>query len=98
MAVNPIADSGFKALGNALERTAPLPATDEANFKFVTGAYPNQLNNIAIKGGYAFIPNTGASPNGPFRFDVNTQSLLSVIENLAADEAASSDPQSSNVK
>ena len=26
------------------------------------------------------MPNTGASPNGPFRFNVNTQSLLSVID------------------
>src|SRR4030095_10312316 len=49
-------------------------------FKFVTGAYPNQLNNLAIYGKYAFIPNTGASPNGPVRFNVNTQSLLSVID------------------
>src|SRR5262249_47706072 len=46
---------------------------------FKTGAYPNQLNNIGIKDGFAFVPNTGASPNGPFRFDVNTQSLLSVF-------------------
>ncbi len=73
IAVNPIADSGFKALGDALARTAPLPATDEANFKFTTGAYPNQLNNIAIKGGYAFIPNTGASPNGPRSASTSTR-------------------------
>ncbi len=87
IAVNPIADSGFKALGDALARVAPLPATDEANFKFTTGAYPNQLSSIAIKGSYAFIPNTGASPNGPFRFDVNTQSLLSVIDRTARTDA-----------
>jgi YVTN family beta-propeller protein len=87
IAVNPIADSGFKALGDALQKIAPLPATDEANFKFTTGAYPNQLNNIAIKGNHAFIPNTGASPNGPFRFDVNTQSLLSVIDRTARADA-----------
>ncbi len=87
IAVNPIADSGFKALGDALQKIAPLPATDEANFKFTTGAYPNQLNNIAVKGNYAFIPNTGASPNGPFRFDVNTQSLLSVIDRSARADA-----------
>jgi YVTN family beta-propeller protein len=77
--INPIADSGFKALGDALARIPPGNPADPANFKFVTGAYPNQLNNIAIKGDFAFIPNTGASPNGPFRFDVNTHSLLSVL-------------------
>ncbi len=87
IAVNPIADTGFEALGNALDRIAPLPATPDTNFQFVTGAYPNQLNNIAIKGGYAFIPNTGASPNGPIRFDVNTQSLLSVIDRGARADA-----------
>ncbi len=78
--INPIADTGFLANGDALGastggvRTPPGP-----DFTFPTGAYPNQLNNIAIKGNYAYIPNTGASPNGPVRFDVNTHSLLSVI-------------------
>jgi DNA-binding beta-propeller fold protein YncE len=38
------------------------------------------LNSIVIKGQFAFLPNTGASPNGPVRFDVNTQSLLCVID------------------
>jgi hypothetical protein len=37
------------------------------------------LNNIGIKGNFAYVPNTGASPNGPVRFNVNTQSLLHVI-------------------
>jgi YVTN family beta-propeller protein len=78
--INPIADTGFKALGDALARIPPGSAADPTAFKFVTGAYPNQLNNVAIKGNFAFLPNTGASPNGPFRFDVNTQSLLSVLD------------------
>jgi uncharacterized protein (TIGR03437 family) len=34
------------------------------------------------------MPNTGASPNGPFRFNVNTQSLLSVIDITARRDAA----------
>ncbi len=78
--INPLADTGFKALGDALQRIPPGSAAVASNFKFVTGAYPNQLNNVAIKGNFAFVPNTGASPNGPFRFDVNTQSLLSVVD------------------
>jgi YVTN family beta-propeller protein len=72
--LNPIADTGFKAAGDALARIAPGP-----NFIFTTGAYPNQLNNLAIKGNFVYAPNTGASPNGPVRFNVNTQSLLSVL-------------------
>jgi len=78
--VNPIADTGFKALGDALARIAPGDPSNPANFSFVTGAYPNQLANVAIKGGFAYLPNTGASPNGPVRFDVNTHSLLAVID------------------
>lgn len=80
VAVNPIADTGFKALGDALARIAPGDPGNPANFSFVTGAYPNQLANVAIKGGFAYLPNTGASPNGPVRFDVNTHSLLAVID------------------
>ena len=78
--INPLADTGFKAAGDALARTAPPAAPVATDFKFVTGAYPNQFNSIAIRGKYAFLPNTGASPNGPFRFNVNTQSLLSVFD------------------
>jgi len=79
ISLKPLVDTGFKATGDALARVAPLPDTDPANFRFTTGAYPNQLNNLAIKDNYVFVPNTGSSPNGPVRFDVNTQSLLSVI-------------------
>jgi uncharacterized protein (TIGR03437 family) len=78
--INPIADTGFKALGDALQKIAPPATPVAADFKFTTGAYPNQFNNIGIRGKFAYLPNTGASPNGPFRFDVNTQSLLSVID------------------
>lgn len=78
--INPLADTGFKATGDAIARIPPGDPNNPANFTFTTGAYPNQLNNIAIKGNYAFIPNVGASPNGPVRFDVNTHSLLSVID------------------
>ena len=77
--LNPMTDVGFEAAGDALKRIAPPAAPVAADFKFPTGAYPNQLNNIAIRGRFAFVPNTGASPNGPTRFDVNTQALLSVI-------------------
>ena len=80
--LNPIADTGFKAAGDALARIPPGPA-----FVFTTGAYPNQLNNIAVRGNFAYVPNTGASPNGPVRFNVNTQSLLHVIDRLTGEDA-----------
>lgn len=85
--VRPLADTGFNATGDALARIAPLDPLNPANFTFVTGAYPNQLNNVTIKGGYAFLPNTGASPNGPVRFDVNTHSLLSVLNRSTNQDA-----------
>jgi hypothetical protein len=81
--LNPIPDTGFFAEGDAIARIAPT-----GMFTFPTGAYPNQLNNIAVKGNFAYIPNTGASPNGPFRFNVNTQSLLSYIDIQGQTEAA----------
>src|SRR5215813_531663 len=45
IALNPIADTGFKAQGDALRGIPPGP-----DFVFTTAAYPNQLNNVAIKG------------------------------------------------
>jgi YVTN family beta-propeller protein len=80
--LNPLVDTGFLATGDALARIPP-----GASFVFATGAYPNQLNNIAVKNGFAYVPNTGASPNGPVRFDVNLQSLLQVIDRAANTEA-----------
>jgi YVTN family beta-propeller protein len=79
--IEPLADTGFTATGDALARIPPDTGT------FVTGAYANQLNNVAIHKSFAYLPNTGASPNGPVRFDVNTHSLLAVI-NTSSDTDA----------
>lgn len=76
--LRPMADTGFLAAGDAIAKQAPPATPQPADFRFKTGAYPNQLNSIVIKDKFAFIPSTGASPNGPTRFNVNTQSLLHV--------------------
>jgi len=78
--LRPMRDTGFKAPGDAIARIAPPAPITEEDLKFTTGAYPNQLNNIAVKGDFAYVPSTGASPNGPVRFDVNTQALLSIVD------------------
>jgi len=78
--LKPLRDTGFKAAGDAIRRIAPAAVINEETLTNPTGAYPNQLNNIAIKGDFAYVPNTGASPNGPVRFDVNTQALLAGID------------------
>ncbi|HUQ91902.1 MAG TPA: beta-propeller fold lactonase family protein [Bryobacteraceae bacterium] len=83
----PIGDTGFKAAGDAIARVAPPATITEADLRFTTSAYPNQLNSIFIKGNYAYVPNTGASPNGPVRFDANTQSLLCVIDRAARSDS-----------
>src|SRR5215472_1312250 len=56
--LNPLADVGIKAAGDALQRIAPPANPAPEDFKFTVGAYPNQLNNIAIHGQFAFVPNT----------------------------------------
>lgn len=78
--IKPLRDTGFNAAGDAIRRIAPPAVVNEEALTNPTGAYPNQLNNIAIKGDFAYIPNTGASPNGPVRFDVNTQALVAGID------------------
>jgi YVTN family beta-propeller protein len=80
--LSPLADTGFLATGDAIAGEAPR---DDG--EFVTGAYPNQLNNVAIKNGFAYVPNTGPSPNGPVRFNVNTQSLLHVVNQATHQDA-----------
>lgn len=69
-----MADTGFKATGDAINRVEPGQNAD-----FVTGAYPNQMQAVAFKNGFLYLPNIGASPNGPVRFNVNTQALVHVL-------------------
>jgi YVTN family beta-propeller protein len=77
--LNPLADTGFKSGGSTLDQiTVPAPPPLITNF--VTGAFPNLLQDIAISGNLAYLPNTAASPNGPFRFNVNVQGFLSVFD------------------
>src|SRR5262249_43313912 len=76
---------GFKSSGSTLDRRPPIKdATGKDIFDFDTGCFPNELQNIVVKGGFAYVPAIGSSPNGPFRFNLNCQSVLSVI-NLAND-------------
>jgi YVTN family beta-propeller protein len=75
--LNPLPDVGpaFRSDGSTLGRE-PLTAV----FDNVSGAFPNILEQIVLRGNVAYIPNTCSSPNGPFRFNVNVQSCLSTID------------------
>jgi YVTN family beta-propeller protein len=76
--LDPVQDTGFRSNGSALKR---IPAGPANNPNLVTtGAFPNILNSIVIKGNRAYVPATGSSPDGPVLFNVNVQSLLTVID------------------
>jgi DNA-binding beta-propeller fold protein YncE len=67
--------------------TDPTCVTNAPDNSFTTGAFPNSLNTIAIKGNRAYLPNNAASPDGPFRFNVNVQAFLNVIDTVNDVEA-----------
>ena len=43
-----------------------------------TSAFPNQLQSIVIRGNQAYLPNIAASPDGPLRFNLDTQAFVNV--------------------
>ena len=47
-----------------------------------TSAFPNQLQSIVIRGNRAYLPNVAASPDGPLRFNVDTQAFVNVIDGV----------------
>jgi YVTN family beta-propeller protein len=69
-------DTGFTA-----DRTA-FGGTD----KDPTFAYPNQMQSIVLKNGRGYLPNVAASPEGPVKFNVDTQAFLSVFDVAAKSE------------
>lgn len=87
----PMADTGFKSDGSLLKRIA-------ATEKVTTGAFPNMLQAVAIKGSRAYLPNTCASPDAPVRFNVNMQACLTVLDTTTdAEGQAGGKPQSINL-
>ena len=83
--LSPMLDTGFRSNGSVLGH---VPPTDPASFTFTTGAFPNMLNSVAVKGRRAYLPNTAASPDGPVRFNVNVQAFLSVIDLASGTEGS----------
>jgi YVTN family beta-propeller protein len=73
--LQPLADTGFKSDGDALGKVAP-----SGTASVVTGAFPNLLAGLAIYGDRLYAPATGSSPNGPVKFNVNVQSLVSLVD------------------
>lgn len=59
---------------NSTDATAAGPIGSDPQ-----GAYPNQLFGAIIRNDRVFVPNIGASPEPPVRFNVNVQSLISSV-------------------
>jgi YVTN family beta-propeller protein len=80
--LEPMADTGFKSNGSSLKKIPAKkgPNGEDLAFEVTTGAFPNMLQSVVIKGARAYLPNTCASPDGPVRFNVNMQSCLSVLD------------------
>jgi YVTN family beta-propeller protein len=97
--LGPIASAGFNSNGQLAPGPGQVPAVPSTNpqtFTTPTGAFPNQLAAIALQPGQsrAYVVSTGASPNGPLRFNVMAQGLVSVFNTTARTEitAAQTDP------
>lgn len=70
-----------QATGFAANRTAFGGTEADPTF-----AYPNQLQSIVLKNGRGYLPNVAAGPEGPVRFNVDTQAFLSVFDVAAKSE------------
>lgn len=101
IALAPLANSGFTAdrklfcqqitaaaANNTFcPDTTILDANLDAIAKDVQAVFPNQLHAALIRGDRLYVPNTGAQPEPPIRFNVNVQSLVGVIDTGAKAEA-----------
>ena len=97
--LGPMANTGFNSNGRlapAVGLTPNIPSTNPQTFTTPTGAFPNQLAAIALHPNQplAYVVSTGASPNGPLRFNSNNQGLVSVFNTGTRLEvtAAQTDP------
>ena len=80
-------------------RTIPLSPLADMGFADnngdTAGCFPNQLQDIALHEGYAYVLSVCASPRGPIGFKTNTAPLLSVFE-LTSEVEVSAGGQSLN--
>lgn len=83
-------NSGVDGTGNgaaALAKDTFCPDTnsedataDGAIGKTAQGVYPNYLYGAVLRNDYLYIPNVGAAPEPPVKFNVNVQALVSAID------------------
>lgn len=78
-------DDGELPRGIGLKSDIFCPITNGDDFtgditRVPQGVYPNKLNAILLRRGKLFVPNIGAQPEPPVRFDANIQALVSVYD------------------
>jgi DNA-binding beta-propeller fold protein YncE len=92
-------NSGADGLGagaSALAKTTFCPDNNSADIS-ATGpiavvpqkVYPNMLNALLVRGALLYVPNVGASPEPPVRFNVNVHGLVGVLDRLVGNEVFS---------
>ena len=97
--LSPLADSGFSADRSAFcsklnpnahsDLFCPDPGATEANEAILNdpqGTYPNQLKSAIIRNGRLYLPNIGAAPEPPVKFNVNVQALVHVVDTAVLSE------------
>ncbi|MGH8240491.1 MAG: YncE family protein, partial [Steroidobacteraceae bacterium] len=67
---------------NATDPAAAVVASVPQN------VYPNMLYAALIRGRHLYVPNVGASPEPPVKFNVNVQGLVGVIDRTQGDAGA----------
>ena len=99
--LSPLADSGFTADRSPFctqlnpnahsDLFCPDPAATEANDAILNdpqGVYPNQLKSAVIRDARLYLPNIGAAPEPPVKFNVNVQALVHVVDTATLSERA----------
>jgi YVTN family beta-propeller protein len=98
--LKPLADSGFNANRVAPFNFCSTAATAQSlifcpdpddlanpiNTNNPQGVFPNQLLSALIRGNRLYLPNIGAQPEPPERFDVNVQALVNAVDTHALAE------------
>ncbi|TWT46225.1 Alpha-agarase precursor [Phycisphaerae bacterium RAS1] len=59
--------------------TAAADATADVIAKNPQAVYPNQFQSALLRGGRLYLPNIGAQPEPPIKFNVNVQALVHVV-------------------
>lgn len=84
-------DQGAALLAN--ETFCPDPLASDISdggptANVLQGVYPNYLYGALIRNGVLFVPNVGASPEPPVRFNLNVQALISSVDLASGAESS----------